>query len=171
MRYGLLLGLTSFLLIFLPVFVGFVGYGGDLQAFLVPDIGEVLPFSEDGPDFEFVGFEPRDEEFMEVDLVFRITSPIAQDVTVNTFRASIRNHETQTLLGSVSVEDLPLVIRGEGQTTVTVLLTTTEAGRAEIDRLRGQELYIDVGDIELEVEGITIDVETGIDEIGPIEIP
>jgi len=148
------------------IFVGPIGaalviYRDNLAALVMPETPEFLTAA---PEITYVGIDSSNPLSMR----FKIENPYKMSLSLNSIGAEVFCSDHNTLLGFANETD-SVSIPAKSTAIISLALTFTSQGVTHIQTSHlGTNFYIDLRDLELDVQGIKLHSEEQISHVGPI---
>jgi len=156
-----------------PVFGAVTLHRGDLPSLILSDSTSetIKDFQESPPDITYVGYEVIDPSHS-LRAFFKVSNPYEMDVSITLLCLGCYCHEHGTYFGPVSGENLPMEIPAKGTRTLSLILEFTEEGKNDVlgHYNIGNELYLDLRDIDIVIQGIEVNCPGDVTMIGPVPL-
>jgi hypothetical protein len=128
-------------------------------------------FQDCQPDIAYVGYEVIDPSHS-LRAFFTVSNPYEMDVSITRICMGCYCHEHGTFFGSVSGEALPVEVPAKGTRTLSLLLCFTDEGKNDVldHYASGNELYLDLKDIDIVIQGVEVNCPSDVTMIGPVPL-
>ncbi|MEM3010474.1 MAG: hypothetical protein QXE76_01525 [Candidatus Bathyarchaeia archaeon] len=177
MRIGLILFLITIIIILGPLLIGILMYNDNLIALVLPtqetieNLQDAIESLNKTASFSYEGYEPVGSDSLRVR--FTISNPYTIDLTVQSVSMKAYCHEHNTYIGSVQAENTPLLIPAKSSKILNLIISYSPEGKADINahHVGVNNLYLDLKEAQLKIQGIEITITGEMSQIGPLLIP
>ena len=156
-----------------PVLGGVAVYHDNLFYLILPHqtMETLEDFQDVAPYVTYLGYEVIDPE-RALRVLFDISNPYNTSITVAKVHMECYCHEHGTKIGVATGENDPLDIASYSTGTLSLVLHFTEAGKNDVlgHRDSGEELYLDLKNLVVTIEGVEASYEGDVVEIGPVPL-
>ena len=156
-----------------PVLGAVTLHRGDLPSLILSTSTSetIRGFQDCQPDITYVGYEVIDPSHS-LRVFFEVSNPYEMDVSITRICLGCYCHEHGTFLGPVSGETLPLTVPAKGTRTLSLLLCFTEEGKNDLlgHYTSGIELYLDLKDVDIVIQGVEVNCPSDVTMIGPVPL-
>jgi hypothetical protein len=145
----------------------------DLSALVLSEsmVEAIEDFQEVEPHIVYVGYEVIDPD-ESLRIFFNISSPYNTSISITSLSLKCYCHEHETFIGTANGEALPLNIPANGTAMLCIILQFTQDGKNDVlgHYDSSYELYIDLREVIVVIQGIEASYEGDLSEIGPIPL-
>lgn len=169
-------GYTIFMLFMLasaaPVLVAVTVYQDNLSYLILPPSAwETMQDLQVTPHVTYVGYEVVDPN-QSLRIFFEIHNPYNISISITDVSMQSYCHEHGTYIGTACGEGLPLNIAADENGTLSLLLEFTMDGKNDVlgHYNAGDDLYLDLKNVNVVIQGVEASYSGDIFEVGPIPL-
>jgi len=148
-------------------------YHDDLISLILPrsTLGTLESLKEVVPAVIFLGYEVENPEHS-LKTFFNISNPYKASITIATLHMECYCHEHDTKIGFAKAEDLPMEIGPHSSLCLCMVFCFDETGKNDVlgHRDSGNGLYLDLRNLVVVIEGVEVNYNGEVIEIGPIPL-
>lgn len=153
-----------------PVLSAVAVYHDDLSSLILTrsTLADLGTLEQAIPTATYLGYEVENESLLRA--FFSISNPYNVSITFTTLQSECFCHEDGTRIGFAEAEDLPLGIGSHEVGMLCMDLHFTETGKNDVlsHYNSGGSLYIDLRNLRVVVQGVEVNYNRDVLEIGPM---
>jgi hypothetical protein len=177
MRIGLILFLISIAVLLGPILIGLLIYRDNLFALILPTEETIRNLQDAFENLEeTASFTYKDYEIIGSDscrVRFTVSNPYNIDFTIQSLSMKAYCHDHNKYIGTVKGENTPLLIPAKSSKILNLIISYSPEGKDDINTYHKgfNNLYLDLKDMHIEIQGIDITSTGEVSSIGPLYIP